>query len=156
LRARVDSHRERRVRIRLFESSYLARLLGAALLPRGSPFRMEFQQPARAELGAPDRDAGRRRLREALDALAGLPAACGCRVVVAPVPPRSDPRGSLDRWRRIDGGVAVEVVDVLPAIERELAARGLHHRDLYFEHDNHLNALGNELYGRAVAGALLR
>ena len=59
-------------------------------------------------------------------------------------------------WRRHAGGVAVEVIDVLPAIERELAARGLRHHDLYFVNDNHLNEIGNELYGRAVAEALLR
>jgi lysophospholipase L1-like esterase len=156
LRARVDAHREQRLRIALFESSYLARLAAAAWLPRNSPFRIEFQQPGRAELGMPDLVAGQQRLRDALDELGGLPARCGCRVLVAPVPPRSEPRGSLDMWRRHAGSVPVEVIDVLPALERDLAARGLHHRDLYFEHDNHLNALGNELFGHAVAEALLR
>jgi hypothetical protein len=156
LRARVDAHRERRIPILLYESSHLVRLASAPWLPRNSPFRMEFQQPGRAELGDPDRAAGRERLRAALADLEALAATCGCRVLVAPVPPRSDPRGSLDVWRRHAGNLAVEVVDVLPAFERERAARGLEHRDLYFEHDNHLNALGNELYGGAVAEALLR
>jgi hypothetical protein len=156
LRARVDAHRQKRARILLFDTSYLARLAGAALLPRGSPFRMEFQQIARAELGEPDRAAGRQRLRAALADLEALAATCGCRVIVAPVPTLRHPRGSLDMWQRYAADVAVEVVDVLPAIERERAARGLRHRDLYFEHDNHLNEIGNELYGRAVAEALLR
>jgi lysophospholipase L1-like esterase len=156
LRARIDAHRDRRIPILLYQSSYLVRLASAPFLPRSSPFRMEFQQPARAELGEPDRAAGRERLRAALADFEALAAACGCRVLVAPVPPRSDPRGSLAMWGRIAGGLSLEVVDVLPALERALAARGLRHADLYFEHDNHLNALGNELYGRAVAEALLR
>ncbi len=45
---------------------------------------------------------------------------------------------------------------MLPDLERAREARGLAHEDLYFVRDNHLNATGNQLYGEAVARALLR
>ena len=43
LRARIDAHRAKRLRIWLFEHSFLVRLAGAALLSPWSPYRLELQ-----------------------------------------------------------------------------------------------------------------
>jgi hypothetical protein len=157
LRARVDAHRAKTLRVWLFEHSYQARLLGALLLPRGSPYRLHFQQARLAELGpaALDPAAGVRRHRLALQGLEQLASSCDCRLLVAPVPPRRDPEASREIWSRRAAGTSLELLDVLPALARARRELGAAHEDLYFVHDNHLNVLGNELYGRAVAEALL-
>ena len=49
---------------------------------------------------------------------------------------------------------ANEVVDVLPDMVRALERDGRTPADLFFVHDNHLNAYGNRLFGRAVARTL--
>lgn len=158
LRARIDAHRAKRARIWLHETSYLARLVASLRLPPTSPYRLELQQTSLAELGPEARDAlrGRRRFRAALREIEAIAASCDCRVAVVPVPPRRTPDGSLDLWRRRAEGSRLEVIDVLPALARARERRGLVHEDLYFRHDNHLNATGNELFGEAVARALLR
>ena len=158
LRARVDAHLERPVRRWLYQRFYLARLLAAPFLPPLNPYRIDFLQPRRSELGIDE--ATRRARREdwsrALAELEAIAAACQCRLLVAPVPPRSQPDGSLEVWRRQAGGHALELVDLLPAMERLRRAENLERADLYFEHDNHLNALGNALYARALADQLSR
>ncbi|MGH0031668.1 MAG: SGNH/GDSL hydrolase family protein [Myxococcota bacterium] len=158
LRARVDAHLEKRLRIGLYDHLYWARLLAAAWLPRLNPYHAEFVQPRLAELGpqARDGEAGARRFREAVDGLNALAERCDCRLVVAPVPPRKDARGSLALWQRYAPNSRLPLLDVLPILERERRVRGLSHEDLFFRHDRHLNALGNELYGRAVAELLSR
>ncbi len=158
LRARIDAHRAKRLRIWLFEHSFLVRLASAALLSPWSPYRLELQQPRLAELGpaANDERAARSRLNAALQEMERIAAGCDCRLAVVPVPPRADARGSLELWRRIAAGFRLELIDVLPDLERAREARGLTHEDLYFERDNHLNAISNRLYGEAVARALLR
>jgi hypothetical protein len=158
LRARVDTHRRKTLRIWLFQHSFLVRLVGAALLSPWSPYRLELQQPRLAELGpqATDERAARLRLNAALREIEAIAADCDCRLAVVPVPPRKDARGSLELWRRIAAGSRLELIDVLPDLERAREARGLAHQDLYFERDNHLNEIGNQLYGEAVARALLR
>jgi lysophospholipase L1-like esterase len=157
LRARVDAWAESGWRRALYRRSHLVRLLAAPFLPRLHPARIQFLQPSRAELGldAATRRARRPRWQAALAELEAIAAACDCRLLVAPVPPRSRAAGSLEVWRRRAGGSALEVIDPLPAIERRRRARGLAHEDLYFVHDNHLNAVGNELYGKALAEVLL-
>lgn len=157
LRARVDDHLAHGRLRALYHRSYLVRLLALPFLPLRSPWRMDFQQPTRAELGI-DEAARRARLADwqrALAELEAIAAGCDCRLLVAPVPPRSQPEGSLEVWRRRAGARSLEVVDLVPAIERLRGSRGLAHVDLYFVHDNHLNELGNELYGRALAEELL-
>jgi lysophospholipase L1-like esterase len=156
LRARVDDHLERRLRRALHRHVYLVRLASLPFLSLRSPYRIEFLQPRRAELGIGEASR-RRRLadwREALAELEAIAAGCRCRLLVAPVPPRSRAEGSLATWRRRAGERALELADPLPAIERMRREQGLEHEDLYFVHDNHLNAAGNALYGRALAELL--
>jgi lysophospholipase L1-like esterase len=151
LRARVDDHQRRWVRRLLHNHSYLARLLAAVWLPRMNPYRIEFLQPrlAAIEPREPPR-LGLQRWRDAIALLETSAAACDCRFLVVPVPPRSDARGSADIWSR-RGSPALETFDVLPRIEEERVANGLAHEDLYFVRDSHLNARGNAMSGRALA-----
>jgi len=156
LRARVDAHRNRPLRRGLYENLYLARLVAGFFLPPLNPYRAEFLQPRRAELpSGPQVDAaGRMRWHASLEALRALARECRCGLRVVPVPPRSDPRGSLETWRRNAGASGLEVLDLLPALEALRHASDLAHEDLYFRHDNHFNAKGNELFGLALADAL--
>jgi len=156
LRARVDAHLARRLPRALYRHSYLVRLAAAPFLAPLDPYRIRFLQPRRAELGidAALRDARRAAWRGLVRQLEDIAATCDCRLLVVPVPPRSQARGSLETWRRHAGDAALEVVDVLPGMETRLREQGLALSDLYFEHDAHLNALGNAYYGRAVADLL--
>jgi len=155
LEKRVDDHLDRRLAVWAFDHSYAVRLVVHALEGPLNLFRLRFVQTRRAELGI---DEARRRERAAhvRAAFAGLEAfarECDCRVVVAPVPPRRSLDGSrrvLGRWL---GGAALPVVDVVPAMERMLAEDGRVPADLFWVHDNHLNAYGNRLFARALAQA---
>jgi hypothetical protein len=157
LRARVEAWRAHPWRRWIHENLYWARLMGALWLSPHDPYRLRFLQPRLAELAPPSRDArdGARRFRAAVRGFEAFAAACDCRVWVAPVPPRADPAGSRRTWLRAAPQSTLPLLDVVPAFARARAIRGLDHADLYFAHDNHLNAVGNEVYGRAVAEALL-
>jgi hypothetical protein len=109
-------------------------------------------QPSAAELGIDDavRRARQPAIERALDALERVARGCDCRFVVAPVPARIGLAGSLDVFRSRTRGRSFEILDVAPLLQRELEARRLTLADLFFVHDAHLNALGNELFGAAV------
>jgi lysophospholipase L1-like esterase len=156
LRARVDAHLEGRLRRWLHDHVYLARLLAAPFLPPLNPYRIQFLQPRRSELAIDDALRAQRRTEwdRTLTDLEALAAACACRLLVAPVPPRSQADGSLAMWHRQAGARALEVVDLLPAMQALARESGLAHPDLYFEHDNHLNTVGNAIYARALANHL--
>jgi lysophospholipase L1-like esterase len=156
LRARVDAHLERRALRWAFERSYLVRLgAGLALGPRNL-FRLEFVTPRRAELERGPEALARRRvaLRQAFEGLEALGRDCTCRLLIVPVPARRELTGSLRILRRQIADLDLEVVDVAPHMVRALARDGRAPPDLFFVHDNHLNAYGNRLFGRAVARAL--
>jgi lysophospholipase L1-like esterase len=157
LRRRVDAHRRRRVARWLFDHSYLVRL--AVYLPTQgrSIFRLHYQQLSAAELGI---DAAllrerRPRLRVALADLETLADSCDCRLVLVPVPPRRELGGSARVLRSSLGDSSLEIIDVVPAIERMLAKDGSEPTDLFWVNDNHLNAYGNRLFARALAAAAL-
>ncbi len=156
LRARVDALAERRLLRFAVTHSYFARLLVYAVAGPLSPLRIEFLQTRRKDLGITPQLVAQREaiLERVLRELEALPAECDCRVVVAPIPARNDPEGSLRLFRREARGRDIEVVDVLPAMRRMWERDGRAHRDLYFAHDAHLNAYGNELYARALAELL--
>jgi lysophospholipase L1-like esterase len=158
LRARVVAHESRTWRRGLYRNSYLVRLVAGLFLPHLNPYRAEFLQPRRAELpsGPQVNAAGQRRWETALADLRELAQTCDCGLRVVPVPPRSDARGSLEIWQRAAGPSGLAVLDLLPALEALRQASGLAHEDLYFRHDNHLDAKGNELFGLALADALAR
>jgi lysophospholipase L1-like esterase len=157
LRQRVDAHLEGTQLRALFEHSHLVRLSLHALLGNRNLYRMNFVQSSLAELGIdlPEREARRPRLRAVWEEVRALASRCGCRFVVVPVPPRRSLSGSRDVLVSQVGDVGLPIVDVVPSIERALDQKGLARGDLYWVHDNHLNAAGNELFGRAVAEALL-
>jgi lysophospholipase L1-like esterase len=158
LRARVDAHESRPLRRWLYRNSYLARLVAGFFLPPLNPYRAEFLQPRRAELpsGPQVEAAGRLRWNAALAGLRELAQTCDCGLRVVPVPPRSEARGSLETWQRAAGPSGLDVLDLLPALEaRRRASGSLAHEDLYFRHDNHFNATGNEIFGLALADVLV-
>jgi hypothetical protein len=157
LRERVDEHHGKHLRRLVFANSYLVRLIHHAIEGPLSPYRIEFLQPRTSELETTGRvlESRRRHLVQTLRALERLGRDCACRLIVAPVPPRRSPEGSLRVFLGQAQGLALEVVDVLPALRRMLARDGKEHRDLYFEHDAHLNRYGNALYARALADALV-
>lgn len=153
---RVDSHLARRLPRALYRHSFLVRLIAAPFLEPNDPHRIQFLQPRRAELGitAAQREARGGDFRRALRELEEIAATCDCRLLVVPVPPRSQADGSLEMWRRHAEGLALVTLDVLPGIDARLREEGGTHADLYFEHDAHLNARGNAYFGRALADRL--
>jgi hypothetical protein len=124
LRARVDAWQGSPVRRFLYDHLLLARLVAAPFLPPLNPWRIQFLEPQRAEPneanggrgeGAPA--AGRQRLAEALAELEEIARTCDCRVVVAPVPGRSEVEGSRQLWLSIVGDTSIPWIDVLPSFE---------------------------------------
>jgi hypothetical protein len=91
-----------------------------------------------------------------LDQLEWLGIACGCRLLVAPVPARVDLQGSLGVFRSLAGRRAFDVVDVAPALKQALSRDHRSPKDLFFVHDDHLNVYGNRLYGEAIATEVAR
>lgn len=157
LRSRVDEHLERGLLRAAWERSYLARLALGAWLGARNPFRLNFLQSSAAELGIDDALLRQRapRVAAAFRALERFAESCDCRVLVVPVPARRELDGSARVLARRAPDLALEVVDVAPALERSLAARGRPPADLFWVHDSHLNAAGNEAFGRALADALV-
>ncbi len=157
LRARVDAHYEKGVRRWLFEHSYLARLLNAAVNEPLNPYRIQFLQPRKVELAidARTRKARQQIFRTSLQQLEEISRSCDCRLLVVPVPAATKAEASLRIWRRNAGEAALEVLDLVPRMEKMRVEEGRAHSELYFEHDNHFNAYGNALYGRALAEELL-
>ena len=156
LRARVDALHERWL-LRFAEAhSYLVRLLVHATGGPLHPLRIEFLQTRKSELGLTKEVVAERsqRLAGVLRELERLGRECDCRLIVAPAPPRREAKGSLRIFRREARGLDLEIVDVLPAMHRMWEGDGREHRDLYFEHDSHLNVYGNALYARALAELL--
>ena len=156
LRARVDTHLERRLARWLFDYSYVFRLI--AYLREGSwnLFRLEFVQPRLAELSI-DENLRRQRLallERTFSDLEALAVDCDCRLLFVPVPPRRRLDGSAVVLRKLVRGRALEVVDVVPAIVNKLRADGREVADLFFVNDSHLNAYGNRLFARALADAI--
>ena len=74
--------------------------------------------------------------------------------LVAPVPAKAGLSGSLEVFNARASGRNFEILDVAPLIQRRLDERGLGLKDLFFEHDAHLDALGNELFADAVFDGL--
>jgi len=155
LRDRVDAHHERRLRRWFFDHFYIARLLQVALDPL-DPLLIEFLQPSAKEMGLDDavRRSRRSRLTAAFDGLEEVARSCHCRLVIAPVPPRSDAEGSARLARKFIGKRSLEILDLLPDMELAWKRDGREHADLYFVHDTHLNVYGNRLYGRTLARLL--
>ena len=120
-------------------------------------FRLEFVQPSLRELGVNERVRRSRRplLRKAFADLERLAVGCDCRLLVVPVPARKSLDGSLRVFRKYVGDTALDVVDVVPALERRLREDGRGPLDLYWKNDNHLNAYGNRLFAKALAAAIL-
>jgi lysophospholipase L1-like esterase len=156
LRARVDDHLERSALRWAFERSYLVRLGTTLALGPHNLFRLEFVAPRRAELErGPEVLARRRRaLRQAFEGLEALGRDCTCRLLIVPVPARRELAASRRILQDQVGDLDLEVVDVLPDMVRALERDGRTPADLFFVHDNHLNAYGNRLFGRAVARTL--
>ncbi len=152
LRARVDVHLTHRLHRFLFDHVFLVRLLTLAVEGPRSLYHIQFVQPSAAELGVDDavRRAREPAIERALDALERIARSCDCRFVVAPVPAKAGLAGSLEVFRSRTGGRSFEILDAAPVLQRELEARKLTLPDLFFVHDAHLNALGNELFGAAV------
>ena len=156
LRAEVDRHLERRALRWLFEHSYLARLALVAAEGPATPFRLNFRQPRRAELGVGPDEALRRAAwpRESFEALARFAQSCGCGLVVAPVPARRELDASLELARGLAAGLPLPIVDVLPGLRASLARDGREPADLFFRYDAHLNAYGNRLFAESLADAI--
>jgi len=158
LRARADALAHAHVRRFLFDHFFVARLV--AYLTGGvlNPYRLNFLQPGYAELGLNATVIASRLpwVTEVLDRLERMGVECGCRLLIVPVPARIDLQGSLAIFRSQVGQRRFDVVDVAPALRAALVRDRHSPNDLFFVHDDHLNAYGNRLYGEAVAAAILR
>jgi len=83
----------------------------------------------------------------------------GFMVLVAPVPVKLEPRGSVWRLRNAVGHDlfrALGVVNVFPVMEQVLAEDLKSHEAMYWNLDAHFNAYGNRVFARVVFAALAR
>lgn len=156
LRAQVDAHLERSALRWLFERSFLVRLALVAAEGPATPFRLNYRQPSRAQLGLTPDERRRRAAwpRQSFEALARFAASCECGLVLAPVPARRELDASLGLARRLADGLPLAIVDVLPRLRAALARDGREPADLFFAYDAHLSAYGNRLFAEALADAL--
>lgn len=78
-------------------------------------------------------------------------------ILVIPVPPKFEPRGSVWRLRdaiEADLFQALGVVNVFPVMERMLAGDGRAFEEMYWNLDAHFNEYGNEMFARVVFEAV--
>lgn len=138
-----------------YRSSLLVRALcntfgGSGLL------RSNFVWPGQAGI-AVRRRAPQAPLEQALLDLAALARRHSFSVLVVPVPARHDAMGSMKVLTQNLPAYALQpftVIDVVPAMQRLLAAQQIRHEQLFWQHDDHLNATGNRLYALAVAESM--
>ncbi|MBL9079622.1 MAG: SGNH/GDSL hydrolase family protein [Planctomycetes bacterium] len=127
-------------------------------LTRGDALlRSNFVGPAQVGLRIERRRAAKEPLEQAFRDLAALARRHSFAVLVAPVPARSDPRGSLQVLTQSVAASVLQhctVVDVVPALERRLAAEHVAYDALFWRHDDHLNAAGNRQYALALADGM--
>jgi hypothetical protein len=156
--ARADALRGQWLRQFLFDHLFVARAIAYADGGVLNPWRLNYLQPRRTELGLDDATLASRHswVTAAVDRLQRLARGCACQLLVAPVPARVELQGSLRIFQSEAAGRGFEVVDVVPPIRAALARDGRQPNDLFFVHDDHLNVYGNRLYGEAVAAAILR
>jgi lysophospholipase L1-like esterase len=115
--------------------------------------RSNFVWPAHAGLEVERRDP-RAHLEQAFRELASLARQYSFAVLVAPVPARHEPQGSLQVLTAYVPPHVLEpfsVVDVVPAMERLLTSERLAYKQLFWKYDGHLNAAGNRVYALALA-----
>jgi lysophospholipase L1-like esterase len=143
---------------RSFDHSYLVRAIVFALGGEHNLLRVNFRRPRLAEVLAARRERGATAppLSAVFDDFDSLAEELGFALYVAPVPAKVDLHGSARMLARHVPRLDARLIDANPRIERELARRGLEAMDLFWRHDNHLNALGNEVFGRALAKPLAR
>ncbi|MBL8732852.1 MAG: SGNH/GDSL hydrolase family protein [Planctomycetes bacterium] len=135
-----------------YRSSLLVRALcntfgGSTLL------RSNFVWPGQVGLEVRHR-APQAPLEQACRDLATLAQRHGFRVLVVPVPARHDAMGSMKVLTQNLPAYALQpfaVVDVVPDMERLLAGAQLTYQQLFWQHDDHLNAAGNRLFAQALA-----
>jgi hypothetical protein len=154
-RARADALAKARVRRFWFDHFFVARLVGYLAGGVLNPYRLNFLQPHPAELGLDAAVIASRlpQVTEVLDRLKRIGAECGCRLLITPVPARVNLQGSLAVFRTQAGLRRFDVVDIAHALRVALTRDRLSPSELFFVHDDHLNAYGNRLYGGAVAAA---
>jgi len=155
LRSRVDAHLDAPwsgLRDALYLHSYLWRLGAFGLIGPRNMMRVNVLKPPRRLQASGDSPT----LQESLQRFAGMARRHGFRAFIVPVPPRSEPRGSLEILERRGGEIPVRVIDVTGDMEALARAEQLEHGDLFYRYDNHFDADGQRLYARAIAGALPR
>jgi hypothetical protein len=116
--------------------------------------RSNFVWPGHAGLSVERRRAPETPLAKAFLDLASLARRYSFAVMVAPVPAARDPQGSMNvltQWVPLHLLQPFSVVDVVPAVQRRLAAEHIAYQELFWQHDDHLNAVGNRVYALALA-----
>lgn len=128
---------------------------GLTHLVRGDGLlRSNFVGPAHAGLEVTRRRSALAHMEQAFRELSSLARQYSFAVLVAPVPARHEPLGSLKALTECVPApvlASFSVVDVVPAIEQLLASERLGYQDLFWQYDGHLTAAGNRLYALALA-----
>lgn len=141
---------------RSLRRSALARSV-ARYVPSLHPVRSNFLTPSRLGIPVEPPVHSQEALAAAFESIIEFTEDAGIRLVVVPMPYRSDPDASLDQ---LEANVSVELrarftlFDSSGSIRRRLSEEGKQHRDLYFRYDGHLNAFGHDVFADAVAEGL--
>jgi len=79
------------------------------------------------------------------------------RLLVAPVPTKEDPHGSMSALLgniSQDTRKKMDIIDVAPIMHELSRSEDLQHRELFWTYDHHFNIEGNRIFGTALAEAL--
>lgn len=136
----------------LFENSFLYRL--GVYLRSGDQnlFRTNVMSPA--EVGGRPQWRPDPSLQRILQEFVALAESEGFALVVVPVPAKALPEASLRLLRSRVSIPGLEVIDLVGAMRRLVAADGGVWQDLYWKRDAHFNAEGNRVFARALGDSL--
>lgn len=154
LRRLLDAQRKRTTLRWLHEHLYLVRLALYLEEPR-NPFRSNFVGPALLPRSLRDAIPEENPSAPTLEALfrdfRALARQHRFRPIVVALPSQEDPERSAEILREHGPPDGVEVIDPLPLLREAVATSGHEWNDLYWRCDGHWNALGDELFAKALA-----
>jgi lysophospholipase L1-like esterase len=152
MRALAEQLRGETFRWWLFERSFLYRF--GVYLRSGDRnlFRTNIMSPA--DVGGRPQQRPDPSLHKILQEFVTLARSEGFALVVVPVPPKALPDASLRLLRSRVPIPGLQVIDLVDAMRRLVAADGGTWQDLYWERDPHFSPEGNRVFARALADAL--
>jgi lysophospholipase L1-like esterase len=157
LRRYVDTHMPDVKSWWLYDNSYVFRLanwLSANLLGAGQLLNSNRVTPSIVNMHSPKPQVHDHNIDKYLVELKSLSIQHGFRLLIIPVPSKKSKVRSLQvltEHASPEVLADLEIIDISKQLELLLESRRIVYRDLFWKHDGHFNALGNEIFGAAAA-----